>query len=103
MSDVRPPVACSLDAPGLEQRVGEWRQQLRTVTSSQRSGSVLTLRLAADADLAALAGLCRQEVACCPFFAFRLEIAAAGAVLVVEVPADAEPVLDELAGLVGGD
>jgi hypothetical protein len=101
MSTPSAPVACSLDSTGLSKRVGEWQEQLRSVVSSQRSGSALMLQLASDADLGALAELCRQEVACCPFFSFRLEVSAAGASLVVEVPTDAAELLDDLEGLAG--
>jgi MerR family copper efflux transcriptional regulator len=49
--------------------------------------------------LVELIALARAESACCPFFEFRLHLAAAGLSLEIEVPADAVAILDGFAAL----
>ena len=96
----RIPVACTLTADSATVRVGEWRQFVRGhVVERQRVGTTARLRLR-DTDDALLAAvdLARREHACCGFFDFRLDVSAAAVWLVVGAPADAQPLLDELAG-----
>ena len=43
-----------------------------------------------------MVGLAQREKACCPFFDFSLDIAADSVTLVVSVPDDGAPLLDQL-------
>jgi hypothetical protein len=100
---VKVPIACSLSAEASEDRIREWRAFLsRSVVSADRQGNVLRLGLVlSDRVLAAAVDLAGREKACCPFFAFAIEIEPDARTLRVEVPAEAVAVLDDFAGLVG--
>jgi hypothetical protein len=95
------PIACSLGATELTGRLADWRHVLTHVTARAHrdGGHEVVLTLSRDAPLGELATLCRDEVACCPFFTFELTITAGGAQLRIAVPVDAAPVLAEFARL----
>lgn len=92
------PIACSLEPGAAQSQLGEWQEVLRrAVACSERvSPNRLELRLLPDSDLGSVANLARREAACCPFFAFTIEISAQGVVLAIEVPDDAVEVLDRM-------
>jgi hypothetical protein len=101
-----PPIACSLAAGALGDRVAEWQTVLRTtVTASDRSDPHhlrLHLQPSLDADrIGQLVGLAGREKACCPFFDFSLDIGADTLQLVVRVPTgeEAAAALDAFATL----
>jgi hypothetical protein len=99
--DQSPPVACSLDAGELGQRLDEWRALVRTHVSSvdtTQSSVRLTLDGSDDA-LVAAASLGSREKACCPFFDVAVELGPATRVLRLSVPDGAEAVLEEFAAL----
>lgn len=102
---MRVPIACTLTVDDAGARLDEWREALaRSITSVQRTAPtevVLTLR-DDRAGLDELVGLAQRELACCAFFAFRLDLAVGGVSLVVTTPADAATVLDGFAELAGG-
>jgi hypothetical protein len=50
-------------------------------------------------ELPRLVSLAQREKACCQFFDFTFEVEADSIALVIEVPGDAAPVLDEFAAL----
>jgi hypothetical protein len=81
--------------------VDEWRELLGTIVTAVESPTTNTLRmrLADGAGTDALVALAQQEVACCPFFSFALEIDALGLVLTASVPPEAAPVLEGFAQL----
>jgi hypothetical protein len=89
------PIACSLDAGALTERVEEWRalvaSSVRTFTSD-----ATTVRLVLDESDAALlraATLGQREKACCPFFEVSVDLAAETRTLSLRVPEGAEEVL----------
>lgn len=90
------PIACSLSAADLPERLQAWRGVVATAKAVQRERPE-RLRLALPSDSAAeVAALCAAELLCCPFFQFTLEMQAGGASLTIAVPADAAGLLDEL-------
>jgi hypothetical protein len=99
------PIACSLDGASARAQVEEWRALLAplVVASERPDPQVLRLRLraAGPARLAELVGLAQREKACCPFFAFSLEIEPDAVTFVSTVPPEAAGVLDRFAGLAG--
>lgn len=98
-------MACSLgDADG-DERIEQWGQALRgLVTRAERSrAGQLRLTLADEPDrVATLLAIARAEKVCCPFFDFSLLVGTPD-VLVIDVPAGSEVVLDDFARLVPGD
>ena len=98
---MRIPIACSLEVSEAETRIDEWRAFLaESVTSATRDGGSLRLRLApSDRALLDAADLAAREKTCCGFFAFTIEVDVDSRTLVVRVPDEAVPVLDDFAGL----
>ena len=96
------PIACSLDAADWQGRIDDWRAwfganvtELETPTATR-----VRMRLRSEgAAIDALVALARQEVECCPFFSFAIEIDADGLVFTASVPPEAAPVLEEFARL----
>lgn len=100
---MRIPIACTLGAEDARHRIAQWRDLLsRSITGAERvSHERLRLRLPAGPDvLAAAVELAGEEQACCEFFRFTIEAENDADWLVVDVPPEAAPVLDDLAGLV---
>jgi hypothetical protein len=99
------PIACSLTPDAAAGRLDEWRAMFdRTVEATRRIGATrLELRLRSGADVSAVVDLARREVSCCPFFRFTLEVDVDNLTLVVEVPPEAEAVLDDFGRLVPND
>ena len=94
-SDV--PVACALSAGDLGVRVAEWRTLLARAERVERpEPATMVLHLPPRVAVGELADLCVQEVACCPFFAFQLEITETGVSLTVRVPPEAAQALTAL-------
>ena len=98
---IETPIACSLGATDLTDRLADWRRVLTGVTARVPGGGPheVVLHLADDTAVGEVAMLCRDEVACCPFFIFELSITSAGVHLRVAVPVGAEPMLAEFAEL----
>jgi MerR family copper efflux transcriptional regulator len=99
--DVHQPIACSLDAADRRSRLDEWQVLLsRIVTAIEWPGANrVSMRLSEGAPVETLVALAQQEVACCPFFVFSIEIDAQGIVFTASVPPDAVPVLEGFARL----
>lgn len=75
------PIACSLTADGLGERIAQWRQ---LVAGARREEIDDGLRLTLPAERAGeVAALAVSEQRCCPFFDFRLHLD--GAVVHLEV------------------
>jgi hypothetical protein len=83
------PVACSLDAGGLQRRLGDWDTALAAVRARTPIDGGLRLELSADADLGPLVALIVAEQRCCPFFAFALTVDHRGTALEVRAPEEA--------------
>ena len=96
------PIACSLSAEGLADRVAEWRSFVGThVVTVDAEADTLRLTLDESPDaLTAAASLGRREKACCPFFSVAIDLQPDAAALRLSVPAGAETVLAEFAELV---
>lgn len=100
---MRVPIACTLSADAATDRIAEWRAALSASVADavKTAPGRVELRLVdAPATAGRLVDLAQREKTCCAFFTFTMEIEAEGATLVVEVPEDAEVVLDEFVALV---
>ena len=93
------PIACTLGADAMPDRLAAWEAVL--VTARRRSPLGETgMRVEFDAvDVAELARLVAAEQECCSFFAFALTVDGRGVGLEVVVPPGAEGVLADLFGL----
>ena len=89
------PIACSLAAGELADRVQRWRRVLDGSTPERRADSAVRVALGLER-LPELAALIVDETRCCPFFTFTLTVTHAGIQLDATAPADARPLLDEL-------
>lgn len=87
-----PPIACSLDAASLADRVDEWRALVATsVVAVETEPTAVHLVLeASSAALVAAVELAQREKQCCPFFDVALDIAAQQRTLSLRVPDGAE-------------
>jgi anti-sigma-K factor RskA len=86
------PIACSLDAGSLADRVDEWRALVATsVVAVDAEPTAVHLVLAASgAALVAAVELAEREKRCCPFFDVTIEIGARQRTLSLRVPDGAE-------------
>lgn len=101
---VDPPLACSLGAQDLNARLEQWRAVLASVTAvAYEDETAVMLHLSAATSVADLAQLCADEVACCPFFTFSLDIRSGTTALRVSVPAGAAQLLGDLVRLLPAD
>ena len=92
MSAEGTPIACSLDAGSLADRVEEWRALVATSVVAMETGPAavhLVLEPSASA-LVAAAELAQREKECCPFFDFAINIGAEQRTLSIRVPDGAE-------------
>ena len=99
---MRVPIACTLSPGDANARISEWRALLQraVIGSSRPSPAQLLLQLRGDpATVAEVAALAVAEHHCCAFFSFNLTIARAGIRLAIEVPPDADAILDDFATL----
>lgn len=94
----KPPVACTLGASELPQRLAEWREILGHVTGRAQIDGGLRLSLSAETPVERLAALAVAEQACCGFFRFALTVDGRGVGFEVTGPPDAASVIDELFG-----
>ena len=82
---------CSLEHDLRLERVEEW-QRLTSRGQKQRTPSGAWVRFSPSADVITdLASLCAQELSCCSFFSFNIDISTEAVILRVEVPDQAEP------------
>lgn len=89
-ADDEPPISCTLEGSDQQTRIQDWKQLLQAVTSREDSGDGIRLTLPADPDLIGQAArLAALEQACCRFFTFSMELAAASVTLTVRAPAHA--------------
>ncbi len=97
----RVPIACTLTAAEVDDRVGEWRELLaRGVEERRLEGTVAHLRLVPGDDILVTAvDLAQREKTCCGFFSFSIEVDSSARWLRVEVPADAATILADLVAL----
>jgi hypothetical protein len=93
------PIACSLEARELEQRLGEMTAiGAAALLASETHGRRALLRFRADEDARGrLDAIIDAESRCCSFLTMELALAEHELVLTVDGPVGAEPVIDELA------
>jgi hypothetical protein len=89
------PIACSLDAGGLAERVDEWRALVvSSVTSVDAEPTAVHLVLdPSDRALTAAVALAQREKECCPFFDVSVTIEVDRRTLVLAVPDGAQELL----------
>jgi MerR family copper efflux transcriptional regulator len=91
------PISCTLPPSGVAERTREWGAVLAHVTDrSTAADGALRLAFGPATPLDELVRLVAAEQACCTFFAFTLQLDAAGTRLEVRAPADAEPLVTAL-------
>jgi anti-sigma-K factor RskA len=86
------PIACSLDAGALTERLEEWRSLVaRSVVSVRTEPTAVHLELEqSDEALVAAAAVAQREKQCCPFFGVSIDIGADLRTLSLSVPVGAE-------------
>jgi len=86
------PIACSLDAGSLADRVGEWQALVTTsVTAIEAEPTAVHLELDdSDRALVAAVELAQREKQCCPFFDVTMHIGTQQRTLTLGVPDGAE-------------
>ncbi len=91
------PIACTLNVDAAVDRVAEWKEFLSTAVDRvdhDRNHATLTM-LGIEA-LVAVTDLAERERVCCSFFQFSIELDGIETRLHIEVPFEAEPILNEL-------
>jgi hypothetical protein len=98
-----PPIACSLSATELPERLAEMKDLSAAALLTIRStGTRSELRFAADAMVRErLEAIVANEARCCPFLNMRLSENAGVITLYVEAPEGAEIAMSEIAGAFG--
>jgi hypothetical protein len=102
MFAMRVPIACTLTAEELPDRIDEWRTFMASsvVDTERPAGTRLRLRLEpSERTLVRAADLAQRERACCGFFDFSIDVQTDALWLVVRVPDEAAGILDDFAGL----
>lgn len=93
------PIACSLDADGMQDRLADWRALLELVVAREPVDDGIRLHFAADPDVgAALGRLATAEQQCCSFFDFQFRIGGSGLEFEVRSPPDAADLVTSLFG-----
>ncbi len=80
------PVACSLDRDRYDARISDWRRQVGDAIRRSTPEGGIAVRLPVDR-ITAVAELVLAEQACCPSYAFRLDVAGSHLDLTVHGPA----------------
>jgi DNA-binding transcriptional MerR regulator len=92
------PVACTLSADQLSDRLVEWQSTIAGATDRVEVTDGTRLRFDRGVDVGALAALIAAEQDCCRFFTFTLTVGIDEVTLDVTAPADARPMIDTLVG-----
>lgn len=94
-----PPIACTLDAADLPERLEQWQAVLDQVDDrAWQADGTLRLSFGPTAEVSDLARLVAAEQGCCAFFAFSLTVDGRGVGLEVGAPPDGHEVLVRLFG-----
>jgi hypothetical protein len=99
------PIACTLTANELPNRVDEWKEFVRTcvVEIRRAPGSACLLLVPGDEALVAAVSLAQREKECCAFFEFSLTIEREERWLCLTVPDGAAATLDAFAEMLATD
>lgn len=89
------PIACSLGPGDHADRLARWSAALAGTTTQQIDEATVRVELPAERT-AEIAALVADEVRCCPFFTFTLDVTHNGLRLDATAPAEARPLLDDL-------
>jgi hypothetical protein len=93
------PIACSLPASEMNDRVAEFRDLGARTTARELRPGHLVLRFSRAEGLAeTLQNLVQREKECCPFLTFRIEEEAGEIRVDVSGPLESQPVLESLFG-----
>jgi hypothetical protein len=102
MSESGVPIACTLHPNEMGGRLAEWHRLFAAhlLGGIERPAPTrLRLILAADAGLERMRDLAAREMECCAFMTFTVTPSGGRLLVDVEVPAEAAPTLDGLAGI----
>ncbi len=90
-------IACTLDAEELPDRRAAWQAVVAEASGQEAIDGGVRLRFEpADGLAARLAELAEAEQRCCAFFAFSVEVSAAGVALEVRAPSEAADLVTTL-------
>jgi MerR family copper efflux transcriptional regulator len=92
------PIACTLGAGDMSERLGDWEAALATVVARTPLEGGVRLVFGPDAPIRDLARLVVAEQACCTFFAFAITVDQRGVALEVTSPPDGAEILDSAFG-----
>ncbi|WP_456819792.1 MerR family transcriptional regulator [Cellulomonas sp. URHB0016] len=93
------PVACSLDAEAVPDRVSDWQALVPRATAREAINGGVALTFGASPELAAeVSRLAAAEQDCCPFFTFTLRLTTGQLRLEIKAPADAADVVAAMFG-----
>jgi DNA-binding transcriptional MerR regulator len=93
-----PPIACTLAADSVGERLDRWHALLAGVDRRVDIDGGVRLEFAADVSISEVAELAKAEQECCPFFAFAITIDGRGAGLEVHTPTEVLSVVHALFG-----
>lgn len=97
----REPIACTLDAAALPQRMDDWQRLLERAADRMPIDGGVSVRFPVNGGVAAqLTTLVAAEQGCCSFFSFTIRVTADAMHLEVRTPPDAAPMLAALLGQV---
>ena len=95
----RPPMACSLDAGAMPDRLAEWKSILSRASARCRAGDgARRVEFLADVAVDELARLVAAEQRCCAFFSFAITVDRRGVGLEVRAPEGADEFVTTLLG-----
>jgi len=101
---VSTPIACTLDAADVPDRLNEWRAVLAHARAHVRVGDGgRRIEFGDTVPIADLAQLAAAEHSCCSFFSFSITIDRRGVALEVRVPEGGDEVAAELFGRLAPD
>ncbi|MCU1373044.1 MAG: putative MerR-family transcriptional regulator [Actinomycetia bacterium] len=92
------PIACSLDGPAMDARLGEWQAVLARAADRTLVPGGVRLTFGADVAVTELVALADAERRCCAFLSFTLRLESEHTVLEVTGPPDAAAMVTEVFG-----
>lgn len=94
---VGPPIACTLDAGALPERLADWRSLLDTAHSrTQVATAAVRIDFDPDVDVAEITRLVAAEQECCAFFSFTVTLHPGGVSVEVSAPDEAAEIVTDL-------
>ena len=91
-----PPIACTLDASAMPERLARWADVAGHVTERSRIAGGVRVRFDRSVAPATVATLAADELACCAFLTFSIRLDAGATTLEVTAPDEARDVVDLL-------